>query len=81
MVLKINGNVVCDSRAEYGKGSGGHHVMGSQMSSSVSNGSNIGAGADYIGITGMTVCTKAIKVSKNDKFTVEAYYDLETHPP
>jgi Stress up-regulated Nod 19 len=65
MVLKINDKVVCDSKAEYG-GSG------------TFKGEN---GKDVQALSGMKECNDPVPVKKGDRLSIEAYFDLEKHPP
>lgn len=66
MVLKLNGAVICDSRAIYGGGSS------TAMSSD---------GSTWETINAMTECETPVRVKKGDFLTLEANYDLVKHPP
>jgi hypothetical protein len=67
MVFKVNGEVVCNSEAQYnaakvGLEAGSH---GGEMGGMISN---------------MSDCVKGMGVKKGDKIDIEAYYDMEKHP-
>ncbi|QDS73332.1 hypothetical protein FKW77_006551 [Venturia effusa] len=64
MILKVNDQVVCDSKAEYG-------ADGSFKGAD---------GAEVKALSGMKECTEPIAVKKGDNLKVEAYFDLEQHP-
>jgi hypothetical protein len=64
-VVKVNGQVVCDSKAVYG---------GDGRSSKDGNGKTEET------LSGQTDCSPALKVKKGDKLAVLANYDLELHP-
>jgi hypothetical protein len=65
MVLKINDKVVCDSKAEYGA-SGTFKGDG---------------GAEVQALSGMKECIEPVAVKRGDRLTIEAYFDLDQHPP
>jgi hypothetical protein len=65
MVVKINGEEVCTSKAEYG--GAGHEGVGAD-------------GKAYTSIRGMTTCDTPIKLKKGDKLSVAANFDMEQHP-
>ena len=64
-MVKINGQVVCDSKAVYG---------GDGRSSKDENGKAKET------LSGQTDCPPALKVKKGDKLSLVANYDLELHP-
>jgi hypothetical protein len=66
MVFRLNGQEVCNSRAEYKASNvgGGHSDMHT----------------DDGMISGMSGCSKPIDVKKGDKVAMEAFYDMEKHP-
>jgi Stress up-regulated Nod 19 len=68
MVLKLNGELVCDSKAEYNAGAVGGHSSGGHGDSAEGMLSN------------MSACSKGINVKKGDQIYMEANYDLEKHP-
>ncbi|KAF2671000.1 hypothetical protein BT63DRAFT_477559 [Microthyrium microscopicum] len=78
IVLTVNGNVVCDSKAIYtkssGAGGGGHHHKRDTLDAQAPQ-------EDWDVITEMTQCTKPIPVKKGDKLQMVSYYDGEKHPP
>jgi Stress up-regulated Nod 19 len=65
MVLKINDKVVCDSKAEYG-GSGTFKGENSK---------------DIQALSGMKECNDPVPIKKGDSLSIEAYFDLDKHPP
>lgn len=65
IVLKVNDEVVCDSRASYG-GEGHTATMAD--------------GKVWETLRESTKCTKSIPVKKGDKIYMQANYDLELHP-
>ncbi len=66
---KINGKGACNSKAVYAPAAGHSPANGT------------GAKGEWVTMDRMTVCEKLIKVSKGDKLGMEAFFDLETHPP
>jgi hypothetical protein len=60
ILLKVNGNVVCESKAIYG---GKDAELGG-----------------WATVSSMTTCEKLLSVKKRDILTIEAYYDMVTHP-
>jgi hypothetical protein len=64
MVLKLNGNTVCDSKAVYEAAAVGEAPKQGTMSGMLSD---------------MTMCLKHIDVKKGDILTMEANYDSEKH--
>jgi hypothetical protein len=64
MVTKLNGQVVCDSRAIY---------KAETVSSAKSSGGMTGMLSD------MTTCMKPIDVKKGDVLSMDANYDMEKH--
>jgi hypothetical protein len=86
--FNLNGEEVCDSRAQYNAaavggaggmgGMGGGHAHGGAESKPV-------APKDGGGMTGgmlsdMGACSKYTDVKKGDKISMEAFYDLDLHP-
>jgi hypothetical protein len=71
-VFRLNGEQICDSRAEYKAAAVG--------SASSEHGHGGGSSEDGM-LSGMTGCTKPVSVKKGDKISVEAFYDVEKHPP
>jgi hypothetical protein len=65
MVLKVNGKVVCDSKAEYG-------ASGTFKAED---------GKDFQALSGMKECNEPVAVKKGDTLSIEAYFDLDLHPP
>jgi hypothetical protein len=65
MEIKINGKTICDSEVLYG--GEGHITKGSD-------------GKEHGTIKATTECEQPIKVSKGDRLSVVANYDLEQHP-
>jgi hypothetical protein len=65
MEIKINGKTICDSKVLYG--GEGHITKGSD-------------GKERGTINTTTECEKPIKVSKGDRLSMVANYDLEKHP-
>jgi hypothetical protein len=65
MVLKVNDKVVCDSKAEYG----------------ASGTFKDAEGKEFKALSGMKECNEPIAVKKGDKLAIEAYFDLDQHPP
>jgi hypothetical protein len=66
MVLKLNGAIICDSRAEYRAESvAGHGGSERGMEGMISN---------------MKMCLKSVDVKKGDKLSMEANYDMKKHP-
>jgi hypothetical protein len=63
--LKLNGKVVCDSKAIYG-GDGG---AGTDTT-----------GRPWQTIRQMTQCTEPITVKKGDTLNLKSYYDTKSHP-
>jgi len=68
MVLKLNGETICDSKAIYNAGAVGTHQGG---------GHDGGMGGMLSDTSG---CLKSIAVKKGDKIEMEANYDMELHP-
>ncbi|TID25758.1 hypothetical protein E2P81_ATG03546 [Venturia nashicola] len=64
MVLKVNEQVVCDSKAEYGNDGSFKNADG----------------VDFKALSGMKECNEPIAVKKGDNLKFEAYFDLEQHP-
>jgi len=72
VVFRLNGEEICNSKAEYKAAAVG----------SAASGHGHGAGGSDEGmLSGMTGCTKPVSVKKGDKMSVEAFYDVEKHPP
>jgi hypothetical protein len=69
-VFRLNGQEICNSRAEY---------KAAAVGSSESGHSHGGGGEEGM-LSGMTVCTQPVDVKKGDKVSVEAFYDVEKHP-
>ena len=66
MVFQLNGEEICNSKAEYKAAAVGH---------------GHGAGSSDDGmLSGMTGCTKPVSVKKGDKMSIEAFYDVDKHP-
>ena len=65
MVLKINGKMICDSKAQYG---GDGTFKGED-------------GKEFPALSGMNECTEPFAVKKGDILEIEAYFDLDKHPP
>lgn len=65
IILKINGEIVCDSKASYG--GEGHTAKTAD-------------GKVWETIATTSTCLEPIKVTKGDKMYMEAHYDLELHP-
>jgi Stress up-regulated Nod 19 len=65
MVLKVNDKVVCDSKAQYG-GSGTFKEA---------------SGKEFQALSGMKECNDPVTVKKGEKLSIEAYFDLDNHPP
>jgi hypothetical protein len=63
--MNVNGRLICDSRATYGGEKGTLKTTGNKVWETISS---------------ISECTEAIKVSKGDNITLQAYYDLEKHP-
>jgi hypothetical protein len=63
--IKVNGRLICDSRATYGGEKGTLKTTDNKVWQTISS---------------MLECTEPIKVSKGDNITVQANYDLEKHP-
>jgi hypothetical protein len=83
MILRLNNQTTCESKAIYGKPTGhaGMMGMGGGANGQAANATKgVGGGDNYEGIVKMTTCDKPTKVSKGDTFTVEAAFDLEKHP-
>jgi hypothetical protein len=66
VVLKVNNNTICDSKAIYGGDT-----------QSVTSAS----GKKWETISKMTECHDVVKVKKGDELTVQANFNLEKHPP
>jgi hypothetical protein len=66
VVLKINNNTICDSKAIYG---------GTEQSAVSADGKK------WETISKMLECHDVVKVKKGDELTVQANFDLEKHPP
>jgi hypothetical protein len=66
VVLKINNNTICNSKAIYGGDT--------QSTTSAS-------GKKWETISHMAECHDVVKVKKGDELTVQANFDLEKHPP
>jgi hypothetical protein len=66
MDFKLNGKTICDSRAVYGGKSG--TLKGAD-------------GSVWETVSSTGECHDPIKASKGDVVTLQANYDLETHPP
>jgi hypothetical protein len=64
MVLKLNGKVICDSRAVY---------KAENVLSGNSNGGMAGM------ISDMTMCLTPVDVKKADVLSMEANYNMEKH--
>jgi hypothetical protein len=69
MVFTINGNVACESIAEYNAAK-----VGSKSETGGHGGETGGM------ISNMSDCMQGMSVKKGDKIDVEAYYDMEKHP-
>jgi hypothetical protein len=65
IIMRVNGKEICDSKALYG--GPGHTRVGPN-------------GEVWETINHMTHCRNVTKVSKGDKITTEANYDVELHP-
>jgi hypothetical protein len=66
MVLRLNGEIICDSRAEYRAESvAGHGGSDGGMEGMISN---------------MRECLIPVDVKKGDKLSMEAHYDMNKHP-
>jgi hypothetical protein len=65
MVLKVNDKVVCDSKAEYG-------TRGTFKADD---------GREIQALSGMKECNEPLSVKRGDRLSIEAYFDLEKHPP
>lgn len=65
MNIKINGKLVCTSKANY---------------QPASRSSQPGNDASTVQLTGMTPCNNSIKVAAGDKFDTETFYDFGAHP-
>src|ERR1700691_1785533 len=68
VVLKLDGKVVCDSKAIYG-------IDFSQEGKTAPN------GKPWQGITEMQQCTSPVEVKKGQILQMTAYYDNVLHPP
>jgi hypothetical protein len=66
MEVKLNGNLVCDSQAQYG--GPGHEGKSPE-------------GKVWKTLASTTACKKPIKVSKGDKLAVTANFNLGKYPP
>jgi hypothetical protein len=71
VVFRLNGQEICDSRAEY---------KASAVGSLAPGHSHQGGNSEDGMLSGMTGCMKPINVKKGDKVSVEAFYDVEKHP-
>lgn len=67
MVLKLNGTVICDSKAEY-------------RSDNIAGHPGAGGGGMEGMISNMKMCLKPVDVKKGDKLSMEANYDNIKHP-
>jgi hypothetical protein len=65
IIMKVNEKVVCDSKAEYG-------ADGNFKSED---------SAEVKALSGMKECNEPVAVKKGDIIKLEAYFDLEQHPP
>jgi hypothetical protein len=72
VVFRLNGDEICNSKAEYQAAAVGSSASG--------HGHPAGRSDDGM-LSGMTTCTKPVSVKKGDKMSVEAFYDVEKHPP
>ncbi|KAF2664073.1 hypothetical protein BT63DRAFT_460373 [Microthyrium microscopicum] len=65
MLLKVNGKLACDSKAQYG-------AQGMFKTHD---------GKEYPALSGMHECNDPIEVKKGDSIEIEASFDLDMHPP
>ncbi|KAE9966638.1 hypothetical protein BLS_006886 [Venturia inaequalis] len=65
IIMTINGNVVCESKARYG---GGSQVLKGED------------GKAWETLSSMGECNEPMKLKKGDQVVVEARYDFEAHP-
>jgi hypothetical protein len=65
MLFKINDKIVCNSTALYGSG---QTLKGA-------NGKEVDA------LIGMGECNEPVPIKRGDQIQIEAYFDLEKHPP
>ncbi len=72
MVFKLNGETVCDSKAEYNAQAVGAHSEGGGHAAAEGMAGGM--------LSNMSGCLKSIAVKKGDKVEMEANYDAEKHP-
>jgi hypothetical protein len=66
VVLKINGKSICDSKAQYG---------GTTQSTTGAD------GQQWQTVSSMVACYNPVEVKVGDIMSLDANYDLATHPP
>jgi hypothetical protein len=79
VVAKVNGMVVCESKATYGGADATAGGMGGHMRTVADPGPHEGGGG-WETISEMSQCYGPIEVKKSDLYELEANYDTVLHP-